>query len=210
MSGAPTPIVIAGAGKLGKLLLDCLDGDERWRATGFIDDGQAGGECCGLPVYASESYDPGLTRHAFMAVGYPATRRAMVKRLAPLGLDWATFVDRRAMVGRDAALGRGVLVLSFAMIASSVRLGDFTYLSSYAHIGTGSVVGDYTSILAGVSIGETVIGSDCTLGLRSACLEGAILGDGASVAPFTLVRKPIPAGALVAGSPARIVRRGGD
>jgi sugar O-acyltransferase (sialic acid O-acetyltransferase NeuD family) len=207
---APTPVVIAGAGNLGKLLFDCLDGDERWHILGFIDDGHAGGTCFDLPVYSSEDYDPRLTRNAFMAIGYPQMRRAMVARLAPLQLDWRRFIDRRAMVGRGATLGTGVLVLSFAMVASGVRIGDFTYLSSYAHVGTGATVGDYTSILPAASVGESVIGSDCVLGLRSACLDGATIGDGATLAPFTLVRRVIPAGALVAGSPARIVPRNRD
>lgn len=203
----PTPVVIAGAGKLGKLLVDCLDGDERWRPVAFIDDGQAGETCFGLPIYASDAYDPALTRHAFMAIGYPAMRRQMVARLERLGLDWRTFVDRRAMVGRHAVLGRGTLVLNFATIASTVRTGEFCYVSTYGHLGTGSVMGDYCSVLPSAGAGETVIGNDCTLGVHSSCLDHAVLGDGVTVGPYALVRQSVPAGALVAGVPARIVRR---
>ena len=209
LSASPTPVVIAGAGKMGKLLFDCIDGDDRWQVIGFIDDGHAGETCFGLPVFASESYDTRLTRNAIMAVGYPATRRQMVDRLAPLKLDWRTYIDRRCMVGREAAIGRGAIVLSFAMVASGVRIGEFAYVSSYANVGTGSVIGCFTSILMGATVGESVIGSDCVLGMRSGCLDHATLGDGVTLAPYTLVRRPIPAGALVAGSPARIVERGG-
>jgi acetyltransferase-like isoleucine patch superfamily enzyme len=203
-------VVIAGAGNLGKLLYDCLDGDERWRLVGFIDDGHAGEQCYGLPVFGSADYDPALARSAFLAIGFPEMRRAMAARLAPIGLTWQRFVDRRAMVGRHATLGEGVLVLSFAMVASSVRIGAFSYLSSYAHVGTGASVGEYSSILPAASIGKSAIGDDCVIGLRSACLDGASVGDGTVVAPFTLLRKPVPAGAFVAGSPPRIVRRATD
>jgi acetyltransferase-like isoleucine patch superfamily enzyme len=193
---------------MGKLLFDCIDGDDRWRVIGFIDDGHAGETCFGLPVFAGDDYDVRLTRNAIMAVGYPATRRQMVERLAPLGLDWCSYIDRRCMVGREAVIGRGAIVLSFAMVASGVRIGDFSYVSSYANVGTGSQIGAFTSVLMGATVGESVIGSDCVLGMRSGCLDFATLGDGVTLAPYTLVRKPIPAGALVAGSPARIVRRG--
>ncbi len=194
---------------MGKLLFDCIDGDDRWQVVGFIDDGHAGEMLFGLPVFAGDAYDVRLTRNAIMAVGYPATRRQMVERLAPLELDWCSYIDRRGMVGREAVIGRGAIVLSFAMVASGVRIGDFAYVSSYANVGTGSVIGAFTSVLMGATVGESVIGDDCVLGMRSGCLDFATLGDGVTLAPYTLVRKPIPAGALVAGSPARIVRRSG-
>ena len=200
------PVVIVGAGHLGKLLFDCLAGDDRWRAVAFIDDGLAGGQVFGLPVFASDTYDRGLASDGFLAIGFPKERRAMLARVAPLCLSWPNFIDRQAMVGHDAHLGEGALVLSFAMVASGVTLGSFTYLSSYAHVGTGAVVGDFTSILPGASIGKSVVGDNCVIGLKSACLDGASVGNGVTVAPYTLVRKAIPAGALVAGNPGRIRR----
>lgn len=209
MSERAKPVVIAGAGKMGRFLFDCLEGDEHWQVLGFIDDGKAGQTCFGLPVYAGEAYDPALTRNAMLAVGHPAMRRQMLAGLAPLNLDWQNYIDRRALVGREAVIGRGTIVLSFAQLASGVRVGDFSYISSYAFIGTGSVIGSYCSILPNAAVGESRIGDDCIVGLRSACLDGASLGDGVTVAPYTLVRKPVPAGALVAGSPARVVRRSG-
>lgn len=201
----PTDVTIVGAGHLGKLLFDCLEGDPRWRLVAFIDDGLAGGAYFGVPIFGSETYDSELTRNAFLAIGFPAMRRTMVARTAPLGLNWSTFVDRRCMVGREVSLGEGALVLSFAMIASGVRLGAFTYLSSYAHVGTGAAVGDFTSILPGASIGKSVVGSDCVIGLKSACLDGADIGDGTTVGPYTLIRRTVPPRSFVAGNPARVM-----
>lgn len=204
---APRKVVIAGAGNLGRLLLDCLDGDDRWEVVGFIDDGLAGQNYFDLPIFSSANYDSGLASDAFMAIGYPDMRRTMIDSLEPLGLNWQTFIDRRSMVGRGVDLGRGTLVMSFAMVASGVRIGDFTYISSYAHVGTRSEVGAFSSVLFGAMVGESKIGSECILGVKSTCLDGAVIGDGASVAPYTLVRMAIPARASVAGSPPRIIRK---
>jgi acetyltransferase-like isoleucine patch superfamily enzyme len=99
-----------------------------------------------------------------------------------------------------------VLVLSFAMIASGVRIGDFCYISSYAHAGTGAAIGNYTSLMGGATVGDSVVGDGCVIGLKSACIDGAVVGDGATVAPYTCVRRTVPAGALIAGSPARIIK----
>ncbi len=200
-------MVIVGAGNLGRLLLDCLEGDDRWRPVAFIDDGLAGGRYLDLPIFGAEDYDCALTRNAFLAIGYPEQRQAMLARVAPLGLAWNTFVDRRSVVGRGVELGEGVLILSFAVIASGVRVGDFCYISAYASAGAGASIGAFTSVLPGALVGSSHVGEHCVLGVHSACLDGATIGDGAVVSPHALVRKSVPPGALVAGSAARIVGR---
>lgn len=121
---APTDVAIVGAGNLGMFLYDCLVGDPRWRCVAFIDDGKAGETYFGLPIFGLDDYDLDLCRNAFLAVGFPDVRRKMVARLSPLPLEWPAYIDRRSLVGPGAILGRGVLVLSFAMIASGVRIGD--------------------------------------------------------------------------------------
>lgn len=62
---------------------------------------------------------------------------------------------------------------------------------------------------------QIVIGDDCWLGIRSAVLGGASLGRGVIVGAGTVVDFEVPAYAIVAGNPGRIVgwsrpRRSGD
>lgn len=188
-------------------LYDCLAGDPDWRCTAFIDDGKAGEEHFGVPIFAADRYDPAAGRNALLAVGFPALRRKMVDRLSPLGLEWRTYVDRRSMVGAGAMLGRGVLVLSFAAIASGVRIGDFSYISAYAHAGSRARIGNYVSVMTAAVVGDSVVGDGCTIGLKSACIDGAVIGEGATIAPYTCVRRSAPPGSLVAGPTARIMTR---
>jgi sugar O-acyltransferase (sialic acid O-acetyltransferase NeuD family) len=205
--GGARDVVIAGAGNLGKLLFDCLDGDVRWNVVGFIDDGRAGQTHLGIPIFGSDGYDRSLTSCAFLAIGYPTMRGAMLERLRGLDLDWCTYIDRRSVVGRGASIGRGTIVLNFATIASGVRIGEFTYVSSYAHLGAGAEVGSCSSIMPGACIGTARVGDRCIVGLHSACLDEAVVGDDAAVAPGALVRGIVPPHAFVANAPARIARR---
>jgi acetyltransferase-like isoleucine patch superfamily enzyme len=54
--------------------------------------------------------------------------------------------------------------------------------------------------------GPTVIGNDVYIGVGAIVLSGVTIGDGAVVGAGAVVSKPVPPYAVVAGSPARIVR----
>ena len=199
------PVVVAGAGTLAALLLDCLDGDDRWRPIACLDDDKAGSTLLGVPVFHPRDYDLQSSRQAFVAIGSPSVRKAFVEGLTPLDLEWLSFTDRRSHVSRHALIGPGSLVFPFASVGPGSSIGRFSYLGAYASVGGGAVVGDYASLLPRASAGSCTIGSECSLGLNSTCLDGAVIGDRVTVAPHTLVRRNIPPGSLVAGSPARIV-----
>ncbi len=207
-ASAPCDVVIAGAGNLGVIVYDCLIGDPRWRAIGFIDDTKPGTSFLGLPVFAARGYAAAPGSKAIMAVASPKMRRAFVQALAPLGLDWASFVDRRSHCSGLARCGPGLLALPFATIGPDTTIGQFGYVGAYAAVGTGAALGDYASLMARASAGACVVGECCQIGFNGACLDGASLGDGAVVAPYTWVRKPVPANMFVTGSPPRYKRLG--
>lgn len=201
-------VVIVGAGKLGAVLHDCLDGDERWRCTAFIDDGKAGGSLHGLPIYGTGDLNPAHGGRAFLAVGFPQVRRKLAEVAGGLGLEFQTYIDRHSLVGREAELGTGVLVLRFSMVASGTTLGDFSFVSAHCEAGANSKIGSFTSLMAGAAVGESTVGDECVLGLRSVCLDGARLGDRVTVAPLACVRRrTVPDDSLVVGNPARVFRR---
>lgn len=202
----PRDVVIAGAGSAGELLCDCLDGDENWTVIAFIDEAKAGTRLSDRPVLHPDRYDPRRCRDAFVASGIPSIRRALVDSLADLGLSWMTYVDRRSHVSKAAVLGAGTIVFPFASVAPRTSLGRFSYLGGYASVGKNARLGDFASLAPRSSAGGCTVGDDCSIGFNSACLDGAQLGDGVVVAPYTWIRKAVPAGSFVAGTPPRVTR----
>jgi acetyltransferase-like isoleucine patch superfamily enzyme len=55
---------------------------------------------------------------------------------------------------------------------------------------------------------HTRIGANCFIGGRSLIMPGVEIGDGSIVGAGSLVTKSVPAGSIVAGNPARIIREG--
>ena len=80
------------------------------------------------------------------------------------------------------------------------------------HIGAESYVGFGAVILAHDFTRElrcdTVIGRRCFIGARAIVLPGVGVGDGSIVGAGAVVTRDVPAGSLVAGNPARVVRSG--
>jgi len=95
------------------------------------------------------------------------------------------------------------------VMSLSVRL-DKTYPKG-VHIGPHSYLAFDVAVLAhdmprGLYC-DTYIGARCFIGARSIILPGVRIGDGSIVGSGSVVTKDVPPGSIVAGNPARVIRR---
>lgn len=127
-----------------------------------------------------------------------------------------TFIGRFSSViakEADVALGEGVNIGTNCRIASQsqITIGPSTLIAAYCYIGPGNhqqgegggaLIEQEMEIRGGVTIG-----SNCWIGARATILDGVTIGDNAIVGAHSLVRESVPAGAVVAGTPARVIRK---
>ncbi|QDY69853.1 CatB-related O-acetyltransferase [Qingshengfaniella alkalisoli] len=113
------------------------------------------------------------------------------------------FVGDKLIIGRFVAIASGVKI--FMNGGTHAMTGFSTY--PFNIFGGGWEEGfDPQSWEAGHK-GDTLIGSDVWIGTDATLMPGVKIGAGAIIAAKTVVTKDVPPYALVAGNPAKVVKR---
>lgn len=140
--------------------------------------------------------------------------------------DLAIVGTGEVLLGEHCRFGAAVLLETMHQgriaLGSHVRINQGCVLAAYrlVAIGDDSLIGEYTSIRDanhGIRAGELIrlqhhdaaavrIGRDVWIGRGACILPGVEIGDGAVVGANSVVLRDIPAGAVAAGNPARVIR----
>jgi len=148
------------------------------------------------------------------------------------GSESSQSVDAMARCGPAAQKQvRNIQIMSGTQISADCQIGDYTYIGFNCFI-TRCNIGRYCSIANCVKIGQgehdinhiststlfvqnpyqaltsahCIIGNDVWIGVDSIIRRGVTIGDGAVIGANSFVNTDIPDYAIVAGSPARIVK----
>ncbi|HLJ69253.1 MAG TPA: acyltransferase [Chloroflexota bacterium] len=141
------------------------------------------------------------TRQLFHAAKVASLRRA----LKGCGTSTSFSFPLTIMNPESVEIGDEVSIISFVHIwgAGGVVIGDRTMVGS--HCAITSVTHDYgaTEMYRTVVTAPVVVGRDVWIGAHAVILPGVRIGDGAVVGAGSVVTRDVPAGAVVAGVPAR-------
>lgn len=102
-----------------------------------------------------------------------------------------------------AVINIGAVVGEETMIDMGAILGARATVGKKAHIGAGAVL---AGVLEPPSASPVIIEDHVLIGANAVVLEGVRVGEGAVVAAGSVVTEDVPAGAVVAGSPAKVIK----
>ena len=121
----------------------------------------------------------------------------------PSGIELFAMDDARIVIGARCRIDEGVSIEA----NRSVEVGDDVHLGRFAKI----LDNDFHRLRGDrherPEAAAVVIRDRAEIGERAIVLAGVIIGEGAMVRPGAVVTRSVPAGAEVAGNPARRVRR---
>lgn len=198
-------------------LIESFDGragGTAFECAGFLDDDPAlrGTRIHGVPVLGPLTDAGKLDGCSFVnGIGSPnnfGRKAAIISRTGVPADRFATIVHPSASVSRSASLGRGTVVFPNVTIASNARIGDHVIILSNSVINHDVTVGDCACITSGVCIsGGATIGRSVYLGSNSSIIGNVSIGDNCLVGMGSVVLRAVADNSVVAGNPARFLRR---
>ena len=116
-------------------------------------------------------------------------------------------IGDNAVIMMGAILNIGAVVGSGTMIDMGAVLGGRATVGRNCHVGAGAVLAGVVEPASAVPV---IVEDDVLIGANAVLIEGVHVGQGAVVAAGSVVTEDVPAGAVVAGVPARIIKEHKD
>ena len=112
-------------------------------------------------------------------------------------------VEKNAVIMMGAILNIGAVVGEGTMIDMGAVLGGRATVGKHCHVGAGAVL---AGVVEPASATPVIVEDNVLIGANAVVIEGIHIGKGAVVAAGSVVIEDVPENAVVAGSPARIVK----
>ena len=208
------PVLILGAGTLGKTVADIFNANQVL-IYGFLDDDKSkiGQEIMDIMVLG-ETDDDGFLKligqktEAFVAVDHVSDRKSLVKMLLERRKVMpVNAIHPRAVVSNDATIGHGNLIASGVIVNPKVTIGHHTILLSGAIIEPDVTIQDYVHIGAGACINSGVtLEEGAFIGPGAVIVSGITIGKNARVGAGSVVISDVSSKETVFGNPATSVK----
>lgn len=126
-------------------------------------------------------------------------------------MDKKYYLATGAVVTGDVALGADVSVWHNAVLrgdSGKITVGDRTNIQDGCILHEETTIGCDCTVGHGAILHGCTVGDGCLIGMGAIVLTGAVLGDGCLVGAGALVtgKTNAPAGSVLLGSPAKIVK----
>lgn len=205
------PIVIYGAGGLGREVLSLCRATEAWDVIGFIDDQKSKhDQVNGIQVLGNASvlreFDKSV--QLVFAIGDPVAKKKLV-RSAHHNMSLATLTHPSAIIQDESRvrMGGGSIICAGVILTTDILLEEHVLINLNATIGHDCKVGAYSAIMPGVNIGGHVtLGESVLVGSGANILNGIMIGAHSKIGMGAVVIQHVASATTVVGVPAKPTR----
>lgn len=207
------PVLIFGAGTLGKIALDIFNRNNVL-VYGFLDDEKSLHNTeIGEIVVLGDTDDDGFLKiignrtEAFVALGNAKIRKKIVEMLKERRSTMpVNAIHDKAVIADDASIGHGNLIMANATINPFAKIQNHCIIHSGAVVDTGASIGDFVTIGTGAMVNTNVeIAEGAFIGSGAVIVSGLKIGKNARIGAGSVVIENIADNATVFGNPAKTI-----
>lgn len=205
------PVLIFGAGTLGKVALDIFNRNNVL-VYGFLDDDKKLHNTeIGEIVVLGETDDDGFLKivgqktEAFVAISNTKVKKKIVeilnerRHVMPVNA-----IHDRSSVSETAIIGHGNLVMANATINPYTKIGNHCIIQSGVVVDTEAKVADFVTIASGAMINAGAeIAEGAFIGSGAVIVAGMKVGKNARIGAGSVIIEDVPDNTTVFGNPAK-------
>ena len=195
-------IIIIGASGHGKVLAD-LAIKNKYEILGFLDDGKPEGEICGFPIIGKveKCLEYQEQCEFIIAIGNNAIRKKIAEMYP---VKWATLIHPTAVLGLNAEISEGTVVMANAVINPEAKIGKHCIINTAAVVEHDNVLADYVHISPNAALAGTVhVGEQTHIGIGAAVRNNIQITENVVIGAGAVVVKNICEQGIYFGTPAR-------
>lgn len=206
--------VIIGAGTYGEVYLAYLQ-EAGVDVVGFLDDDPKyeGQSVRGIPVIGGVSRLNDLKETenieaVYCPLGNNKLRVQFLKMARELGYEIPNYIHPSVIISPHVTIGKGVYILLGATIMPHTDIMDYVMISMGVHIAHHNVLEEGVFLSTGCNFGASIHANKYAYcGIGSTIMTGMHeLGEDCLIGAGAVVIKDVPAKAVMAGVPARILK----
>jgi len=211
------PVIGIAAGGHAKVVIEILRHLSDYELIGLLDSRSElhHTTVLGVPVLGDDNLLAGLhgqgVEHAFIGlgtVGDSAPRRKLYEKVVRAGFTVIRAVHPQALISPSAQIGQGVTIMAGAIINAAATLGANVIINTGAIVEHDCVIGDHVHIATGAQLASTVrVGAGTHIGVGATIRQCISIGENVIVGAGAVVIRDVNANSVVAGVPARALRK---
>lgn len=206
------PILIYGAGGLGKEVLSLVRALSDFEPIGFIDDGLRKGTVVkGLKVLGGldflNSNSPPV--NLVLAVGDPSSKSMLIKLIDPSRVYFPVLIHPSVIMQEEdgVSIAGGSIIAAGCILTTDITIGSHVLINLNTTIGHDVAIEHFSSIMPGVNVaGGVKIGEGALVGSGANILNGIQVGAFSKIGMGSVVIRDVAPDTTVAGVPAKILK----
>jgi sugar O-acyltransferase (sialic acid O-acetyltransferase NeuD family) len=210
-------LVIVGAGGLAREVLAVVEAIKEdaatWNVLGMLADDDADRSLLhkrGVDVIGTSADIAHINADYVVGIGSPRARARFDTQLQAHHRLCPVLQHPTARIASEVELGGGCVLAAQSLLTTNIRVGRHVHLNIAASVSHDGTLGSYTTLAPGVRLaGNVTTEEGVDIGIGAVCKPGVVLGAWSVVGAGAAVVSDVPAGVVVAGVPARELRRSG-